>query len=71
MTFAKAIKILDLLDHDKTIAVDCCDLCDSYENHATVELFIFKHSYNLCSKCYNEIRDTFIKCELKEDENEE
>lgn len=49
----------------------CCDLCDSYENHATVELFIFKHSYNLCPKCYNEIRDTFIKCELKEDENEE
>ncbi len=49
----------------------CCDLCDSYKNYATVELFIFKHSYNLCSKCYNEIRDTFIKCELKEDENEE
>ena len=49
----------------------CCDLCDSYENHAMVELFIFKHSYNLCPKCYNEIRDTFIKCELKEDENEE
>ena len=53
----------------------CCDLCYSDENSepnlATVQVFIFKHSYNLCSKCYNEIRDTFIKCELKEDENEE
>lgn len=49
----------------------CCDLCDSYENHATVELFIFKHSYNLCPKCYNEIRNEFITHELKIDENEE
>jgi hypothetical protein len=50
-------------------------LCYSDENSepnlATVQVFIFKHSYDLCSKCYNEIRDTFIKCELKEDENEE
>jgi len=30
MTFAKAIKILDLLDHDKTIAVDCCDSDGTY-----------------------------------------
>ena len=30
MTFAKAIKILDLLDHDKTIAVDCCDFDGTY-----------------------------------------
>lgn len=48
----------------------CCDLCDD-NTEALVNLFIFKHSYNLCPKCYNEIRDTFIKCELKEDENEE
>ena len=48
----------------------CCDLCysdeDSEPNLATVRVFIFKHSYDLCPKCYNEIRNEFITHELKE-----
>ena len=48
----------------------CCDLCDD-NTEALVNLFIFKHSFDLCPKCYNEIRNEFITHELKIDENME
>lgn len=47
------------LDKYKEPSGICCDLCD--DNEAMVNLFIFKHSFDLCSKCYNEIRNEFIR----------
>ena len=48
----------------------CCDLCDD-DTEALVNLFIFKYTFDLCPKCYNEIRNEFITHELKIDKNKE
>ena len=47
-----------------------CDLCDDHNdngNKSIVELYIFNHLTYLCEDCYNEVREKFIKHELKHD----